>query len=50
VNFADIKANAFAMLVTSPAFAGGPYRFVDRESLIVDCQTETAALVRRATA
>ena len=32
---ADIKEHAFAMPLTSPAFPRGPYRFIDREFLIV---------------
>jgi acetoacetate decarboxylase len=33
LNEADVKARAFAMPLTSPAFPPGPYRFVDREYL-----------------
>ena len=40
----DIKAHAFAMPFTSPAFPCGPYRFVDREFLIVTYRTDPDAL------
>ena len=32
MNIDDVKRTAFAMPLTSPAFAPGPYRFVNRES------------------
>jgi acetoacetate decarboxylase len=41
---ADIKERAFAMPLTSPAFPRGPYRFVDREFLIVTYRTDPDAL------
>jgi acetoacetate decarboxylase len=41
---ADIKECAFAMPLTSPAFPRGPYRFVDREFLIVTYRTDPDAL------
>jgi acetoacetate decarboxylase len=31
----EVRRNAFAMPLTSPAFPLGPYRFVNREFLIV---------------
>ena len=40
----DVKRNAFAMPLTSPAFPPGPYRFVDREFLIVTYRTDPDAL------
>jgi acetoacetate decarboxylase len=40
----DIRRKAFAMPLTSPAFPKGPYRFVDREYLIVSYRTDPAAL------
>jgi len=40
----DVKERAFAMPLTSPAFAPGPYRFVDREFLIVTYRTDRQAL------
>ena len=40
----DVKAHAFAMPLTSPAFPPGPYRFIDREYLIITYRTDTEAL------
>ena len=40
----EIKHNAFAMPFTSPAFPPGPYRFVNREFLIVTYRTDMDAL------
>ena len=44
MNIADVKRNAFAMPLTSPAFPPGPYRFVNREFLIVTYRTDPQAL------
>jgi acetoacetate decarboxylase len=44
LNEADVKSRAFAMPLTSPAFPPGPYRFVDREYLIVTYRTDPDAL------
>ena len=44
MNIDDVKRNAFAMPLTSPAFPPGPYRFVDREFLIVTYRTDPDAL------
>ena len=41
---ADVRANAFAMPLTSPAFPPGPYRFVNREYLIITYRTDPAKL------
>ncbi|OUL70892.1 acetoacetate decarboxylase, partial [Paraburkholderia hospita] len=41
---ADVKERAFAMPLTSPAYPRGPYRFVDREFLIVTYRTDPDAL------
>ena len=35
MNISDVKATAFAMPLTSPAFPRGPYRFINREFLII---------------
>lgn len=40
----DIKSNAFAMPLTSPAYPRGPYRFVDREYFIITYRTDPAVL------
>ena len=44
MNTADVKRNAFAMPLTSPAFPPGPYRFKNREFLIVTYRTDPDAL------
>ena len=44
MNIADVKRRAFAMPLTSPGFPPGPYRFVDREFLIVTYKTDLEAL------
>jgi len=40
----EVKSQAFAMPLTSPAFPCGPYRFVDREYLIITYRTDPDAL------
>ena len=40
----DVKTNAFAMPLTSPAFPHGPYRFKNREFLIITYRTDMEAL------
>jgi len=40
----EIRKNAFAMPLYSPAFPPGPYRFVDREFLIITYRTDPAML------
>ena len=44
MNIADIKASAFAMPLTSPAFPRGPYYFKNREFLVITYRTEMEAL------
>ena len=44
MNIDDVKRNAFAMPLTSPAFPPGPYRFANREFLIVTYRTDMDAL------
>lgn len=44
MNAQDVKKNAFAMPLTSPAFPRGPYRFVNREFLIITYETDLDAL------
>ena len=41
----DVIKRAFAMPLTSPAFPPGPYRFINREYLIITYRTDRAALV-----
>lgn len=40
----DVRARAFAMPLTSPAYPVGPYRFYDREFLIITYRTDPEAL------
>lgn len=40
----EIKRNAFAMPYTSPAFPVGPYRFINREFMIITYRTDREAL------
>lgn len=40
----EVRANAFAMPLTSPAYPPGPYRFVDREFLIITYRTDPKRL------
>ena len=40
----EIRKAAFAMPLTSPAFPPGPYRFVDREYLIITYRTDPERL------
>ncbi|MGC8469878.1 MAG: acetoacetate decarboxylase [Acetobacteraceae bacterium] len=46
MDIATVKARAFAMPLTSPSFPPGPYRFVNREFLIIKYRTDPAALAR----
>lgn len=40
----DVRRNAYAMPLTNPSFPRGPYRFFDREYLIVTYRTDPDAL------
>nr|WP_314075241.1 acetoacetate decarboxylase [uncultured Roseococcus sp.] len=44
MNEDDVRSRAFAMPLTSPAFPPGPYRFVDREYLIITYRTDPEKL------
>lgn len=44
MDIASIKKTAFAMPLTNPAYPRGPYRFIDREYMIVTYRTDPAAL------
>ena len=44
MNIADVKRNAFAMPLSSPAFPRGPYRFSNREFLVITYRTDPDAL------
>ena len=43
---AEVRARAFAMPLTSPAYPPGPYRFVNREFLIITYRTDPEVLRR----
>src|SRR5262250_346166 len=40
----EVKARAFAVPLTSPAFPPGPYRFVNREFFIITYRTDPDTL------
>ena len=44
MKIADVSAKAFAMPLTSPSYPPGPYRFVDREYMIITYRTDPEAL------
>ena len=44
MNTSDVKAAAFAMPLTSPAFPRGPYQFRNREFLIITYRTDMESL------
>jgi acetoacetate decarboxylase len=44
MKIADVKKRAYAMPLTSPAFPPGPYRFINREYLIITYRTDREAL------
>jgi acetoacetate decarboxylase len=44
MKIAEVRERAFAMPLTSPAFPRGPYRFVNREYLIITYRTDREAL------
>lgn len=44
MNSTDVRQRAFAMPLTSPAYPPGPYRFVDREYLIITYRSDPEKL------
>lgn len=44
MNASDVRANAFSMPLTNPSYPRGPYRFVNREFLIITYRTDMEAL------
>lgn len=42
----DVRKAAFAMPLCSPSYPAGPYRFIDREYMIITYRTEREALER----
>jgi acetoacetate decarboxylase len=44
MNLTDVKKTAFAMPLTSPSYPRGPYRFLNREYMIISYRTDPEAL------
>src|SRR5262245_6936352 len=44
MKIADVRKTAYAMPLTNPAFPPGPYRFFDREYVIITYRTDIEAL------
>ena len=44
MNMQDIRNTAFAMPLTSPSYPPGPYKFVNREYMIITYRTDLEAL------
>ncbi len=44
MNIDEVRRKAFAMPLTSPAYPPGPYRFIDREFLVITYRTDPDAL------
>lgn len=44
MNRSDIEKNAFAMPFTQPSYPRGPYRFINREFLVIKYETDMDAL------
>src|SRR5260221_407104 len=44
----EVRERAFAMPIDNPAYPPGPYRFVDREYLIITYRTDPAMLAAMA--
>jgi acetoacetate decarboxylase len=44
MKIADVRANAFAMPLTNPAYPRGPYQFHDREFVVITYRTDVEAL------
>ena len=42
----EVRERAFAMPIQNPAYPPGPYRFVDREYLIISYRTDPKALAK----
>jgi len=40
----DVRATAYSMPLTSPAYPKGPYRFVNREFLVITYRTDPEKL------
>lgn len=44
MEIADVRKTAFAMPLTNPSYPRGPYRFINREYLIISYRTDPEAL------
>ena len=44
MNMQEIRNTAFAMPLTNPSYPRGPYKFVDREYMIITYRTDMDAL------
>ena len=44
MKIADVRAKAFAMPLNNPAFPPGPYKFYNREFVIISYRTDPALL------
>src|SRR5262245_5044705 len=44
MKLADVRANAFAMPLNNPAYPRGPYKFYDREFVVITYRTDPAVL------
>lgn len=44
MNIKDVRSKAFAMPITSPAYPPGPYRFTNREYLVITYRTDAEKL------
>src|SRR5580698_179225 len=44
MNESDVKKNAFSMPLHSPSYPRGPYRFINREFLIITYETDINVL------
>ncbi len=46
MKIADVRRTAYSMPLTNPSFPPGPYRFIDREYLIITYRTDPEALAK----
>lgn len=46
MKIADVRARAFAMPLNDPSYPPGPYRFYDREFMVISYRTDPDALRR----
>lgn len=44
MNESDVRKNAFAVPISSPSYPRGPYRFINREYMIITYETDMALL------